>query len=56
MEIVDGYAHSARNVLGSAQAKAAIMEGFSTALKGDLNGDGSVNVFDLSVLLSRWTA
>ena len=54
MEIVDGYAHSARNVLGSAQAKAAIMEGFSTALKGDLNGDGSVNVFDLSRLLSAW--
>ena len=63
MAIVAGYAHSARNVLGSAQAKAAIMEGFSTATPtptpavfklGDLNKDGSVNTFDLSILLNKW--
>jgi pimeloyl-ACP methyl ester carboxylesterase len=55
MEIVDGYAHSARNVLSSVQAKTAIMEGFTTTQSGDLNKDGAVNVMDLSRLLSSWS-
>jgi len=42
---------------GTVTATANVTVSNTTATKvGDVNGDGSVNIFDLSILLSRWSS